>query len=57
MTSINNLTCGEQLDTQYLDVGYATKFDQERGVVYLISGEACHQEILYSVAEADEMMI
>ena len=49
-------TCAEQLDTNSVDIGYATKFDQGQGVVYLIGGEACWQEILEKIDEADQFV-
>ena len=34
-------SCQQQLEANYVDIGYATQFDQQQGYVYLIGGEAC----------------
>lgn len=49
-------SCQQQLEANYVDIGYATQFDQQQGYVYLIGGEACWQEVKDQIAAADEFL-
>lgn len=50
----SQLTCQQQLDLESVNIGYATEFDEMRGMVYIIGGEACWEEVLNVIQRANE---
>ena len=46
-------TCEQQLEHKNIEMGFTTKFDNNQGMVYMIGGEQCWQEIIDAINQAD----
>merc|ERR1711934_957619 len=53
---IRMASCSEQLDRNAVDVGYETWFDQGQGVIYLVGGEQCWNEVMEGIKQGDEIV-
>ena len=48
--------CKEQFNNNLVDFGFTTKFDNEQGMAIIMGGEACWEEIINTIEEADSFI-
>ena len=48
--------CQEQFNNNLIDIGFTTKFDNEQGMAIIMGGEACWEEIINTIEEADSFL-
>ena len=48
--------CQEQFNNNLIEIGQTTRFDDEQGMAIILGGEACWEEIVNTIEEADAFL-
>ena len=49
-------TCQALLDTEFVDLGYVSRFDNEQGMMLILDGEVCWEEVVNTLRANDNVI-
>ena len=49
-------TCQALLDTEFADLGYVSRFDNEQGMLLILDGEVCWEEVVNTLRANDDVI-